>query len=224
MKNFLYSIPKNIIDCFKNYWIWHTIAIVLTFILVTTNTDWYYFINTRSNTLMYIFAPAMVLGGILPFIIPLYLIAGGYFTKQRKNEILGWAILQAAFIGSVISSFYKVFTGRIQPNLQNITNNISWDFQFGLLRHGIFWGWPSSHTTVAFAMAFTLIGLFPKNKIIKFLSIFYALYIGIGVSFSIHWFSECIAGAIIGTIIGIVVAKSYKKKLNESSALNVNLS
>ena len=134
----------------------------------------------------------MVLGGILPIIIPLYLIFRGKILKNIRKETLGWIIGQAAIIGSLISSFYKIFTGRIQP---------------------IFWGWPSSHTTVAYAMAFALINMFPKNKIIKFFSILYALYISVGVSFSIHWFSDCIAGAIIGTIIGIVVAKSYKNSL-----------
>ena len=216
MKYFIYSLPKNILKCFTNYnWIWHIIAIVLTSILVLTNADWYYFLSTRSNTLMYIFFPSIILGGMLPFIIPFCLIAGGYFTKIKKIEIVGWAIAQAALIGSIISSVYKAFTGRIQPNLQDITNNISHNFNFGFLKHGIFWGWPSSHTTIAFAMAFTLITLFPKNKIIRITSFIYSLYIGIGVSFSIHWFSECLSGAIIGIIIGIVVAKSYKSKIDK---------
>lgn len=210
MKNFIYSLSRNILGSFKDYWLWHLLAMALTFIMVTTNTDWYYFVNTRSNTLNYVFMLSIVLGGILPFIIPPAIIIGGYFTKQKKAEILGWAILQAALIGSIISSIYKFFTGRVQPNIHDIATNISHNFEFGLLRHGIFWGWPSSHTTVAFAMAFTLIQLFPKNMVVKFMSLFYAIYIGIGVSFSIHWLSDCIAGAIIGTIIGIVVAKSYK--------------
>ena len=214
MRKFLNTLPQNIIACFENNnWIWHIIAILLTIVIVTTNTDWNYFTHTRSDILSYIFSPAKVLGALVPIFLPLYLIVGGFYTKQKIKEILGWAILQAVVIGSFISSFYKFFTGRIQPNLQNITNNISWDFQFGFFRHGIFWGWPSSHTTIAFAMAITLIYLFPKNKVVKILSLIYAFYIGIGVSFSIHWFSDFIAGAIIGTITGIVVARSYKKTL-----------
>jgi len=49
-------------------------------------------------------------------------------------------------------------------------------------------------------------------KIIKLISFIYALYIGIGVAFDIHWFSEFIAGAIIGAVIGIVVGKSFKER------------
>jgi len=37
----------------------------------------------------------------------------------------------------------------------------------------------------------------------------YALYIGLGVSMTIHWFSDFLAGAIIGSAIGAVVGKSF---------------
>jgi len=222
MKYFLSSLPQAILRCFKGYnLLWQFIAIAITYILVVTNIDWYYFIHTRSLGMTYVFFPAIILGGLLPIIIPLYLIIGGYFTKKKNSVVLGWAIAQSAIIGSIISSFYKFFTGRIQPNLSNITNDISHEFNFGFLRHGIFWGWPSSHTTIAFAMAFTLIYLFPKNKIVRITSFLYALYVGIGVSISIHWFSEFVAGAIIGSIIGIVVASAYTTVLQNSSSANV---
>jgi len=48
-------------------------------------------------------------------------------------------------------------------------------------------------------------------KVAGFIVFIYALYIGIGVSLSIHWFSEFVAGAIIGTVIGVTVGKFYKK-------------
>ena len=85
-------------------------------------------------------------------------------------------------------------------------------FQFGLLKGGIFWGWPSSHTTVTFAMTLCLITLYPKNKIFVFFALLYALYIGLGVSVTIHWFSEFVAGAIIGSVIGTVVGRSFRIK------------
>jgi membrane-associated phospholipid phosphatase len=82
-------------------------------------------------------------------------------------------------------------------------------FQFGFLRGGVFWGWPSSHTTIAFAMAATIFRLFPKQRWLGCVAITYAFYIGIGVSMTIHWFSDFLAGAIIGTVIGAVVGKSF---------------
>jgi len=40
-------------------------------------------------------------------------------------------------------------------------------------------------------------------------AILYAFYVGIGVSLTIHWFSDFAAGAIIGSVIGAVVGKSF---------------
>ena len=42
---------------------------------------------------------------------------------------------------------------------------------------------------------------------------FYAFYVGVGVSISIHWFSEFVAGAIIGSLIGAMVGKSFKQAM-----------
>ena len=90
--------------------------------------------------------------------------------------------------------------------------NSSHGFQFGFLKGGVFWGWPSSHTTVAFAMAACLIALYPKNRLLVFLAALYALYIGFSVSVSIHWLSEFVAGAIIGSVTGTVVGRSFGTK------------
>ena len=62
-------------------------------------------------------------------------------------------------------------------------------------------------------MMVCLITLYPKNKMSVFLALLYALYIGLGVSVTIHWFSEFVAGAIIGSVIGTVVGRSFKTKL-----------
>ena len=217
MKYFIFSIPKNIIKCYTNYnWVWHIAAITLTFVLVTTNADWYYFVNARSMPVRYLFFPALFFGGILPLLVLLYLLISGYITKSEMRKTLALAMGQAVCIGGFIAAFYKAFTGRIQPNIRDITTNISRNFNFGFLKNGMFWGWPSSHTTIAFAMAVTLIKLFPLNKVITILCLLYALYIGIGVSFSIHWLSEFIAGAIIGSLAGKVAAESYQIELERS--------
>ena len=43
------------------------------------------------------------------------------------------------------------------------------------------------------------------------MAITYALYIGIGVSMTIHWFSDFAAGAIVGSVIGTVVGRSFQE-------------
>ena len=44
-------------------------------------------------------------------------------------------------------------------------------------------------------------------------------YIGLGVSMTIHWFSDFAAGAILGTIIGLVVGRSFSpERVNSTPA------
>jgi membrane-associated phospholipid phosphatase len=187
----------------------HIVAYILTAIIVLSGFDWYYFVHFRDLGFSLLFS-AVILGGLVPIILPIYLLITARIFKDIKRYTLGIALVLSALAGLIISSFYKIFTGRIQPNQLNIVTDISRQFNFGILRHGMFWGWPSSHSTVAFAMAFTLITLFPKNKMLKILAFIYALYIGIGVSMSIHWFSEFVAGALIGALIGITTGKLFK--------------
>lgn len=58
-------------------------------------------------------------------------------------------------------------------------------------------------------MVVTVFTLFPKSRWLGGLALAYALYIGLGVSMTIHWFSDFVAGAILGAIIGVVVGKRF---------------
>lgn len=205
MKNFFRIIPTHIINSFsgKNIY-FHIGAIFLTYWIVSSGFDWKYFLSVRNPTLNQVFFPAIVIGGLLPILLPLVLLL------IKKTRYVGAALAQASLLGSLISSTYKVFTGRVQPNLVDIVHDSSRNFNFGFLEHGVFWGWPSSHTTIAFAMACTLIIMFRNNKIVVYGALLYAFYIGIGISFAIHWFSEFVAGALIGTAIGIAVGRGWR--------------
>jgi membrane-associated phospholipid phosphatase len=44
---------------------------------------------------------------------------------------------------------------------------------------------------------------------VGWLALAYAGYIGLGVSMTIHWFSDFAAGAILGAVIGVVVGKAF---------------
>lgn len=209
-----YKFFANIVALFKGRnLLWQIVAIILTAILVLSGFDWWYFKATRFVPHS-AWIPAAALGGLLPIIVPLVYLAIGFIKKNRQLVNFGSALGQAGIIGLLFSFFYKTFTGRLQPNLANSLIDISHNFRFGFMRGGVFWGWPSSHTTVAFATAITVICLYPKNKVLKYIMLIYALYIGLAVSTSIHWFSEFIAGAIFGTIIGLVVGTTFYKRLN----------
>jgi membrane-associated phospholipid phosphatase len=209
MKQFLSTLPRNLLDCFKGRMIiLHIVAIILTFILVTSGFNWLYFASTRNPILRSWMFPAAPIGGFVPIALPLILLAIGSIGRRTTLTLAAWAVGQAEFIGALVAAAYKAITGRVHPS-HGVGADISHIFQFGLLRGGVFWGWPSSHTTIAFAMAVTLSKLFPRQKWLGYVAITYALYIGLGVSMTIHWFSDFSAGAIIGTAIGAVVGKSF---------------
>ncbi len=208
MKNFLKTLSKNVTGSFKKKNLfWHVLAFLATYLIVISGFDWYYFVVMQSEILHTIFWPGIAIGGLVPILFPLTLIIAGKIGKNKPREFFGWALGQAALTGWFVSALYKFFTGRVQPNMRDTIIDISNNFNFGFYEHGIFWGWPSSHTTVAFAMAVTSIYIL-KSKPAKYIAMAYAFYIGVAVSFSIHWFSDFVAGAIMGTIVGMVVGKN----------------
>ncbi len=225
MRNFFYHFWINAKRCFSGAnLLWHLLAVALTYVLVVSGFDWQYYLFWNGTRLSYMLFSAALVGGLMPLFAPLGLLVWGRLKRNKRLLNTGFAIGQAAILGSLISSFYKMLTGRAHPDLLHVavfsdigrlSTDITTVFKFGILRGGIFWGWPSSHTTLAFAMAVTLIILYPKNKIILYDAFLYAFYIGIGVSMTIHWFSDFVAGAIIGTVIGVVVGRSFLKKYQQ---------
>lgn len=185
--------------------------IVSTYFLVTTGVDWWYFEHTR--IFFSLALPAAILGFFVPILTPVILYLWGEATQSATLQRNAALVAQAGLLGIFTSSLYKAFTGRPGPEfLTNLINvDISHVFNFGILKHGVFWGWPSSHTAVAFAMSTAIILLYPKNKVLSLLIGAYALYIGLGVSISIHWFSDFIAGALLGILVGGVVATKTKR-------------
>lgn len=213
MKNLIYILSKNTQKCFSRHNLFfHLLAIVLTYTIVMSGFDWWYFNITRVPLLQNILFPAVIIGLILPFILPAIFYIIGHTQKSAQSINTAYALIHAEIVSYVISIFYKAITGRIPPLFVDPVIDISRKFNFGFLENGVFWGWPSSHTTVAFAMAVTLIMLYPRNKILKYGALLYALYIGLGISISIHWFSEFIAGIIFGSIAGVVVGRYFKSK------------
>jgi membrane-associated phospholipid phosphatase len=184
MKLFFATLPRNFVGCFKGRMIlWHLMAMVITFVLVWSGFDWFYFTATRNPVLIAWTFPAAPIGGLLPIALPLVLFLIGILLKHPLTLRTGWAIGQAELIGSLISSVYKAVTGRIHPpriySPFGEGADVSHVFRFGFLRGGVFWGWPSSHTTIAFAMVFTLFMLLPKHRWVGFLAIVYACISGL---------------------------------------------
>jgi membrane-associated phospholipid phosphatase len=212
-RDFVYTLPRNIL---RSFWgrnlLWHILAIAATWLIVSSGFDWLYFEKTRPFA-RYLFS-AVFLGWLAPVVFPVASYIVGAVRKDRRVICSAYSAAQAAVIGLFISSFYKAFTGR--PGLRHASVRMvdtSREFRFGFLRGGVFFGWPSSHTTVAFAMAAAIWTLYPDSKMTRGAALLYALYVGVGVSMTIHWFSDFFAGAIIGTVIGLTVGKAFRDRL-----------
>jgi len=223
MPELFYRLPRNTLSIFsgRNLW-WHALAIVVTIFIVRSGLDWSYYRATRGTAFLRLAGPAIILGSIVPLLGVLAVILAGVVRRNRRIVTTAWALGQAALLGYLISCCYKAFTGRIPPSFHGFRMSAindgplvdnSHGFQLGFLKGGIFWGWPSSHTTIAFAMSVCLITLYPRSQKLAVFALLYALYIGLGVSVTIHWLSEFVAGAIIGSVIGKTVGRNFKSRL-----------
>jgi len=106
----------------------------------------------------------------LPIALPLFLLVLGSVTRSAPTRLVAWAISQGEVIAGLVAAGYKAITGRAHPG-HGVGTDLTHVFRFGLLRGGVFWGWPSSHTTIAFAMAVTVFRLFPKQRWLGYLAI-----------------------------------------------------
>jgi len=220
MPGLFHRLPQNLLASFRGWNLaWHALAIGLTILIVTSDFDWTYYCATRSGRLEQLAEPAIRLGGLLPLFLPPALLLAGVAVRRPRLIAEGWALWQAALLGWLVSSTCKAFTGRLPPPWRfsrhfglppdhGPLTDSSHGFQLGFLKGGIFWGWPSSHTTVAFAMAVCLVAQHPRRRWLAVAALAYALWVGLSVSLTIHWFSEFVAGAIIGSVIGSVVGHS----------------
>lgn len=225
-----YHIDRHLLGSFtQNYGINHLLAASITYGLVKSGTDWKWNNYANDKGISNAGFVSVEVGGLAPIVAPLGLYLYGISAENGKLQITALALGQAAILGVTISSAYKALTGRRPPddgNLGRGKNDYSGDFKFGFLNRGAYDGWPSSHTMTAFAMATTLIELYPENKTIEVVSLAYASLIGVGVSTNIHWLSDAAAGALIGYSIGKTVGDGFitlDSNSGQKQGLNVSV-
>ncbi len=218
-----YHIDKHTVGSFtKNYGLNYLLAAGLTYGIIKSGLDWkWYQTATENKWIGNTGFLSVSVGGLVPFAGPLAFYFYGRAKKKSDLQVTGLALGQAALLGIAISSSIKVFTGRVPPYDLTNKKDYSGNFRFGFFRGGAFDGWPSSHTTIAFAMATTLIELYPGNTAIQVGSLAYASLIGLGVSTNIHWFSDAVAGAFVGYAIGKTVGIGFKNLMNNMHSKQV---
>lgn len=219
-KDFLSELKPYLFASFKGkYIVFHIAAIIITTFLVLTGTDWEFYEMTRLDALYPLIMLAGIGGFFVPIVLPFVLYEAGKRKKNKREIELAIMIFKASLIAWIIVAIYKVFTGRIEPEFLTTYNHIdnSHQFQFGFLRYGIFWGWPSHHAAVASAAA-TVLYFAGKSKALKVSALIWASVVSLGAAVGFHWLSDVVAGVLVGYAVGASVSKkpnikdSFRKK------------
>ncbi|PIR86991.1 MAG: hypothetical protein COU11_02050 [Candidatus Harrisonbacteria bacterium CG10_big_fil_rev_8_21_14_0_10_49_15] len=200
--------------------IWQGIAIAVTYFLVTSGFDGWVTVAVRESGLREIIRAAGA-GGVgfwVPFILPIAFVAVGLAWRNKQAVKAGLLVAQAEITGGLLALFYKALTGRPGPSGRGVEMllegaELSEVFRFGFLRGGVFWGWPSSHITIAVSAAVVLMVFYKHVALIKYLALAYIVYMALSVSLTFHWFSDGVAGLIFGSIVGLAVVKSSRSVL-----------
>ena len=193
--------------------------------MIETGMDWHWR-NVIYDNPWTANTPVMAIGGIAPAITPLAFFISGILFENDKNLIAACALTQTLILTMGIQSPLKMITGRRDPGLvsngfyERIRSEDDFSGVFNWFNMDFFNGWPSGHTANAFSAAATLSEIYYDNTLVKAGVFTYAALMGLGVTFSAHWASEAVAGALIGYAIGKTVGKSYRKLLNGSESSN----
>ncbi|MDR1759005.1 MAG: phosphatase PAP2 family protein [Fibrobacter sp.] len=207
-----------------NYGIQLAVMSAGTYAMVETGLDWEWReFAYRHKPVRDAGTPAVTAGGLFPILVPVSLYSIGRFNENSKLQLAGIAVAQASILTTALTTGIKAFTSRQEPHLfgsdrREAHEDFSDDFQFGFLRRVPFDGWPSGHTSAAWAMAAVLTEFYPDNILLAAGLYTYAAYIGLGVSTTIHWLSDGFAGALFGYAVGKTVARHF---LNQNSRVSI---
>ncbi|MDR3628315.1 MAG: phosphatase PAP2 family protein [Ignavibacteriaceae bacterium] len=230
--NLFSHFGNNILDSFKGKNIYlHLAGIASTYILVNEDVDYHvekYF--NEHEEYGKIGRPVVYTGMFLPFVV-----GGGLYTYAKINkddETLGasFAVLQASLIEFLYNSTLKAITGRSNPDWRHNTDmdSLSKSFKFGFMRNGIFWGWPSGHTSTTMAVVSALTNYYPDKAWLKVAGYSLVAYTIFGVSSvnrgGMHWFSDAIAATFMSYAIGSTVGKYYRNTYSSRNSTGTNTS
>jgi membrane-associated phospholipid phosphatase len=219
---------NNIANSFKgNNFYLHLAGVASTFLLVTSNTD--YEIHKYFNEHQQYgdaARPVIRMATYFPFVIGGSLYA--YGKIKHDNEALGasFAVFQSSLIALSYNSLLKAITGRPNPDWRNSKDmeGLSKTFRFGFMRGGIFWGWPSGHTSSTMAVVSALTNFYPDKTWLKIAGYGYVAYMVFAVSSlgrgGMHWFSDAVAASLMSYAIGSTTGKFFRGKFHKAAGVN----
>lgn len=168
--------------------------------------------------------PAVIIGATLPLTAGAFLYTYGKLSKDNRMVGASFAVLQAGLITVSYISLLKGITGRAHPDPNDAPldrSQVSRTFHFGIVRSGIYRGWPSGHVGGAMAVASSLSSYYPEKTWLKVLSYSWVGYTMASVSVfhkgTMHWFSDAVAAGLMTYSIGTSVGKFYHGELTDKS-------
>jgi len=217
------NLGNNIVNSFKgNNLYLHLAGVASTVLIVTTNTDYYvhkYFYDHEQYGEAAM--PIIRAGMFIPFVAGGSLYAYGKLGKDDRAVAASFAVLQASLVAFLYNSLLKAVTGRPNPDWQHHTDmkELSKTFRFGFMRGGIFWGWPSGHTSSTMAVVSALTSFYSEKTWLKVAGYSLAAYMMFGVSSlhrgGMHWFSDAVAAAFMSYAIGSTIGKYYRDQFQK---------
>lgn len=199
----------------------HLAAIPSTYALSQYGTDYrvqkYFEEHDRLGAL---YEPAAYIGYLLPVVVagPLYL--HGRIAGDNETLGAGCAAAQAMLVAVSYTTILKGLTGRPHPDAyyEGDRHAYAREFNIGLARGSLHWGWPSGHTCVTMATATALTAYYPGNPWVAAGGYSLTAYMMVGMlgahRSSAHWFSDIVAGALMGVPIGWTIGKYYRRAVN----------
>lgn len=231
--NLFSGIGDNFLNSFKGTNLYLQLAgVASTALIVYTNTDYNveHFFN-QHESFGNIGRPPVHFAMWFPFVIGGSLYAYGKLGKDDEAIGASFAVLQSSLLCFLYNSFLKAITGRPHPDWKHNKDmkSLSKTFRFGFMRGGIYWGWPSGHTSSTMAVVAALTSFYPHKTWLKIVGFGYVAYMMYAVSSlhrgGMHWFSDAVAAAFMSYAIGSTVGKFYRNKFDNvaaPSAVEVN--
>lgn len=222
----IYSgLGDNIVNSFRgNNLYLHAAGIVSTALLVSTSSDYYVFKYFNEHPAYGDAArPVIHFAQYFPFAIGGSLYAFGKLNSDKEAVAASFAVLQSSALAFVYNSLLKAVTGRPHPDWRGESDMeaLSKTFRFGFWRGGIFWGWPSGHTSSTMAVVSALTSFYPERTWLKIVGYGYTAYMIFGVSSlnrgGMHWFSDAVAAAFMSYAIGSTVGKYYRSQFENKA-------
>jgi hypothetical protein len=157
--------------------------------------------------------PGVVGGYFAPLLVGVGLAGYSLFADSSRTTLAANAVLQSLLISFTYQAVLKTLTGRKAPESVDYPDNgASRQFQFGFLRNGIDWGWPSGLLMTNAAAVVSLAYVYPDSWLLR---IGGAALLGyLLVSAPAHedgklcWLSDAVTGLALGIAIGRGVGES----------------